>query len=72
MAVKEVISALQVLTSDVPLHCEAWPDSSTFEALITEYFVGSDDDCEESETSNSDNNGISVVSVHSNHMQAFK
>ena len=72
MAVKEVVSALQVLTSDVPLCCEAWPDSRAFEALITEYFTGSDDDCEEFETSDSDNNGISVVSVHSNYMQAFK
>ena len=72
MAVKEVVSALQVLTSHVPLRCEAWPDSRAFEVLITEYFAGSDDDCEESETSDSDNNGISVVSVHSNHMQAFK
>ena len=72
MAVKEVVSALQVLTSDVPLRYKAWPDSGAFEALITEYFAGSDDDCEESETSDSDNNGISVVSVHSNHMQAFK
>ena len=72
MAVKEAVSAVQVLTSDVPLRCEAWLDSGTFEALITEYFAASDDDCEESETSYSDNNGISVVSVHSNHMQAFK
>ena len=72
MAVKEVVSALEILTSDVPLRCEAWPDSGALEALITEYFPGSDDDFQESETSYSDNNGISIVSVHSNHMQAFK
>ena len=71
MAVKEVVSALQVLTSNTPLRRMSWPDSGTFEALITEYFATSDDDCEESKTSDSDN-GISVVSVHSNHMQAFK
>ena len=71
MAIKEVVSALRVLTSDVPLRCEAWPDSGAFEALITEYFTGSNDDCEESETSDSDN-GISLVLVHSNHMQTFK
>ena len=58
MAAKEVASALHVLTSDVPLSCEAWPDGSAFEALITEYFAGSDEDCEESETSDSDHNGI--------------
>ena len=58
MAVKEVLSALKVLTSDVPLHCQAWPDSRAFEALITDYFAGSDDDSEESETSDSDHNGI--------------
>ena len=72
MAVKEVVSALQVLTSNTPLRCKSWPDSGTFEALITEYFAVSDEDCEESKTSDSDNNGISVVSVHSNHMQALK
>ena len=58
MAVKEVLSAFEVLTSNVPLHCQAWPDSRTFEALITDYFTGSDDDSEESETSDSDHNGI--------------
>ena len=58
MAVKEVLSALEVLTSDVPLHCQAWPDSHAFEALITDYFAGSDDDGEESETSDSDHNDI--------------
>ena len=50
MAAEEVVTALQVLTSDVPLRCEAWPDSGAFEALITDYFAGSDDS-EESETS---------------------
>lgn len=59
MAAKEVASALQVLTSDAPVSCEAWPDGGAFEALITEYFAGSDDDSEESETSDSEHNGIS-------------
>ena len=59
MAVKEVLSALEVLTSDVPLHCQAWPDSRVFEALITDYFAGSDDDSGDSETSDSDHNSIS-------------
>ena len=71
MAIKEAVSALQVLTSDIPLCCEAWPDSGAFEALITEYFTGSNDNCEEPEISDSDN-GISLVLVHSNHMQTFK
>ena len=60
MAAKEVVSALHVLTSDAPLSCEAWPDSSAFEVLITDYFAGSDDDDEESKTSDSDHNGIST------------
>ena len=59
MAVNKVVSALEVLTSDVPLRSNAWPDSGAFEALITDYFAGSDDDAEESETSDSDHNGIS-------------
>ena len=58
MVVKKVLLALEVLTSNVPLHCQAWPDSRAFEALITDYFARSDDDGEESETSNSDHNGI--------------
>lgn len=57
MAAKKVVTALQVLTSDAPLSCEAWPDSGAFEALITDYFAGSDDS-EESETSDTDHNGI--------------
>ena len=69
MAAKEVLSAIEVLTSDVPLSCDAWRDSGAFEALITEYFAGSDDDTEESETSDSDHNGIStcfsIITVHS-------
>ena len=59
MAAKEVVTALHVLTSDAPLSCEAWPDSGAFEALITDYFAGSDDS-EESETSDTDHNGIST------------
>ena len=58
MAAEEVVTALQVLTSDVPLRCEAWPDSGAFEALITDYFAGSDDS-EESDKSDTDHNGIS-------------
>ena len=59
MAAEEVVTALQVLTSDAPLSCEAWPDNGAFEALIADYFAGSDDS-EESETSDSDHNGIST------------
>ena len=54
-----MITALQVLTSEAPLSCEAWPDSGAFEALITDYFAGSDNS-EESETSDTDHNGIST------------
>ena len=60
MAAKEVATALQVLTSDAPLSPEEWSDGGAFEALITEYFAGSDDSDEESETSDSDRNGISL------------
>ena len=60
MAVKEVLSALEILTSNVPLHCQAWPDSRAFEALIMDYFAGSDDDGGDSETSVNDHNGIST------------
>ena len=60
MAVNEVVSAFEVLTSNVPLRCNAWPDSGTFEALIIDYFAGGDDDVEESKTSDSDHNGIST------------
>ena len=51
MVVKEVVSALQVLISDVSLHCEVWPDSGTFEVLTMEYFARSNGDYEKSETS---------------------
>ena len=43
MATEEVVTALQVLTSDASLSCEAWPDNGTFEGLIVDYFAGSDD-----------------------------
>ena len=59
MAAKEVVTALHVLTSDAPLSCEACPDSGTFEVLIMDYFATSDDS-EESETSDTDHNGIST------------
>ena len=59
MGAKEVVTALQVLTSDAPLSHEAWPNSGAFEALITDYFAGRDDS-EESETSDTDHNGIST------------
>ena len=49
-----------MLTNNVPLRCNAWPDSGAFEALIIDYFARSDDDAKESETSNSDHNGIST------------
>ena len=62
MAAKEVATALQVLTSDAPLSSEEWSDGGAFEALITEYFAGSDDS-EESETSDSDHNGISLCFI---------
>ena len=60
MVIKEVLSALEVLTSDVPLHCQAWPDSRTFEVLSMDYFTRNDDYSEESETSDCDHNGIST------------
>lgn len=66
-----MLSALDVLTSDVPLHCQAWPDSRAFEALITDYFAGSDDDGGDSETSDSDHNGISTGFSTLNYSQAF-
>ena len=34
MAAKEVVSALHVLTSDAPLSCKAWPDSSLLRRLL--------------------------------------
>ena len=63
MAAKEVATALQVLTSDAPLSSEEWSDGGAFEALITEYFAGRDDSDEESETSDSDRNGISLCFI---------
>ena len=60
MAVKEVVSALQVVTSDVPLRCEARTDSGAYNRILRRKC---DDDCEESETSDSDSISISVVSV---------
>ena len=57
MAAKEVATALQVLTRDAPFSSEEWSDGGAFEALIKEYFAGSDDS-KESETSDSDHNGI--------------
>ena len=62
MAAKDVATALQVLTSDAPLSSEEWSDGGAFEALITKYFAGSDDS-EESETSDSDHNGISLCFI---------
>ena len=66
MSAKEVVTALQVLTSDAPLSCKSWPDSGTFEALITKYFAGSDDS-EESKTYDTDHNGISTFFSTLNH-----
>ena len=44
MATKEVVvSALQALTSD-EFECSSLIDNSTLEALVREYFGGSDDD----------------------------
>ena len=60
MAAKVVLSTIEVLSSDVPLSCEAWHNNGAFEALITEYLARSDDDMEESETSDSDHNDIST------------
>lgn len=57
---KEVVSALHVLTSDGYLNCETWRDNSAFQALVTDYFAGSDETSDESEASNSDHNGNSM------------
>ena len=72
MAVKEVLSALEVLTSDVPLHCQAWPDSRAFEALITDYFAGSDDDGRNLKHPIVTTTVFTLVLVRSNYTQAFQ
>ena len=71
MAVKEVLSALKVLASDVPLHCQAWPGSRAFEALISDYFARSDDDSGDSENLIVTTMVFPLVSAHLNYSQAF-